>query len=169
MEIGKVAAEPDPFGIETAAGAEEVEVRLTFVGSGSTVRTGVEEVEARLTLVGCGSKPGGGAVEVWKRDTPVAMPAGKGSKRHTPKDWSCCHGHWSHPQTSCGKNPRQGRDIGKYHRGCRHGCCRFARQRGIPQLVKESSEIILEFWRTGQHYPHAGTGHLLKGVLHDGG
>ena len=88
--MGKVAAEPGPFGIETAAGAEEVEERLTLVGSpipgagveevearltfmGSpTPGAGAKEVEVRLTLVGNGPKPGGGVVEVWKRDTPAA-------------------------------------------------------------------------------------------------
>ena len=60
METGKVVAEPDAFGVETAAGAEEV--------------------EAKLTLVGSGPKPGDRAVEVWKRDTPVTMPAGTGAR-----------------------------------------------------------------------------------------
>ena len=85
MEMGKVTAKPDPLGVETAAGAEEVEARPTLAGSGLIPRAGAEEEEARLKLVVSSLKPGGGAVEVWKRDTPVAMPAGTGVRGTPPK------------------------------------------------------------------------------------
>ena len=58
MEMGKAMADPDAFGVEAAAGEEEV--------------------EARLMLAGSSLKPGGRAAETWKRDTPVAMLAGTG-------------------------------------------------------------------------------------------
>ena len=56
MEMGKATPEVDAFGVDAAAGAEEVEVTRMLVGSFL--------------------KPGGGAREVWERDTPVTMPAG---------------------------------------------------------------------------------------------
>ena len=52
--------ELDAFGVDAAAGAEEVEMTRMLVGSNL--------------------KPGGGAGEAWKRDTPVAMPAGTGAR-----------------------------------------------------------------------------------------
>ena len=36
-------------------------------------------------FAGSGLKPRGGAGEVWKRDTPVAMPAGIGARGTPPK------------------------------------------------------------------------------------
>ena len=75
--MGKVAAEPDAFGVETAAGAEEV--------------------EARLTLVGSGPKPGGGVVDIWKRDTPVTMPAGTGARGAPPKTGAVATDAGPHP------------------------------------------------------------------------
>ena len=57
--------EVDAFGVDAAAGAEEVEVTQTFVGS----------------IL----KQGGGAREVWKRDTPVTMPAGTEARGTSPK------------------------------------------------------------------------------------
>ena len=55
--------ELDAFGVDAAAGAEEVETTQMLAGSGL--------------------KPRGGAGEAWKRDTPVVMPAGTGA-RGTP-------------------------------------------------------------------------------------
>ena len=57
--------EVDTFGVDAAVGAEEVEVTRMLVGS----------------IL----KPGGGGREVWKRDTPVAMPAGTDTRGAPPK------------------------------------------------------------------------------------
>ena len=54
--MGKATPEVDAFGVDTAVGAEEVEVTWTLVGS----------------IL----KPGGGGREDGNRDTPVTMPAG---------------------------------------------------------------------------------------------
>ena len=51
--------ELDAFGVDAAAGVEEVEVTQTLAGSSL--------------------KPRGGAGEAWKRDTPVTMLAGTGA------------------------------------------------------------------------------------------
>ena len=48
METGKVMAKPDPFGVKIAAGAEEVEARLTLAGSGLTPGAGAEEEESSI-------------------------------------------------------------------------------------------------------------------------
>ena len=58
-------SEVDAFDVDSAAGAEEVEVTWTLAGS---------------TL-----KPGGGAIEVENRDTPVAMLAGTDARGTPPK------------------------------------------------------------------------------------
>ena len=63
--MGRAMPELDAFGVDAAAGAEEVEVTRTLAGSGL--------------------KLGGGAGEAWKRDTPVAMPAGTGARDTPPK------------------------------------------------------------------------------------
>ena len=103
--MGKVAAELDPFGVKTAAGAEEVEVRLTLPGSGLAPRAGAEEVEARLTLVGSGAKPGGGVVDVWKRDTPVTMLAGTGARGTPPKTGAVATGTGPTPKPPVDRAP----------------------------------------------------------------
>ena len=54
--MDKAMPEVDAFGVDAAAGAEEVEV--TWMLAGSIL------------------KPGGGGTELGNRDTPVAMPAG---------------------------------------------------------------------------------------------
>ena len=82
METGKVMPEPDAFGVETAAGVEEVEVRLTLAGSGL--------------------KPGGGLVEVWKRDTPVTMLAGTGARGAPPKTGAAVAGTGPPPKPPVG-------------------------------------------------------------------
>ena len=63
--MGKAMPEVDAFCVDAAAGAEEVEVTRTFVGS----------------IL----KPGGGGREVGKRDTPVTMPAGTDARGTPPK------------------------------------------------------------------------------------
>ena len=65
METGKAMPEVDAFGVDAAAGVEEVEVTRMLVGS----------------IL----KPGGGAREVWKRDTPVTMPADTEARGAPPK------------------------------------------------------------------------------------
>ena len=65
METGKAMPEVDAFGVDAAAGAEEVEVTRMLVGS----------------IL----KPGGGGREVGKRDTPVAMPAGADTRGMLPR------------------------------------------------------------------------------------
>ena len=61
--MGKLMPEVDAFGVDTAAGADKVEVTRVLVGS----------------IL----KPGGGGREDQKRDTPVAMPTGTDA-RGTP-------------------------------------------------------------------------------------
>ena len=64
METGKVMPEVDAFGVDAAAGAEEVEVTWVLVGS----------------IL----KPGGGGRQDGKRDTPVTMLGGTDA-RGTPQ------------------------------------------------------------------------------------
>ena len=105
METGKVAAEPGPFGIKIAAGAEEVEARLTFAGSSLTPGAGAEEEEARLTLGGSGAKPGGRVVEVWKRDTTVTTLAGMGVRGTPPKTRAVAVGTDPIPKPPVARSP----------------------------------------------------------------
>ena len=58
--MGRAMPELDAFGVDAAAG--------------------VEEVETTWMLPGSDLKPRGGVGEVWKRDTPVAMLAGTGAR-----------------------------------------------------------------------------------------
>ena len=83
--------DPDAFGVETVVGAEEV--------------------EATLMLAGSSAKPGGGAEEVWKRDTPVAMPAGTGVRGTPPKTWMAVAGPT--PEPLVGRTPGTGRMLEK--------------------------------------------------------
>ena len=63
--MGRAMPELDAFSVDAAAGAEEVEMTRMLAGSDL--------------------KPGSGAGEAWKRDTPVAMPAGTGARGTPPK------------------------------------------------------------------------------------
>ena len=62
--MGKLMPEVDAFGVDTAAGADKVEVTWALVGS----------------IL----KPGGGGREDQKRDTPVAMPTGTDARGTPP-------------------------------------------------------------------------------------
>ena len=76
--MGKLMPEVDAFGVDAAAGAEEVEVTRVLVGS----------------IL----KPGGGGREDGKRDTPVTMPAGTDARgaprRPGRRSWALA----SHPR-----------------------------------------------------------------------
>ena len=65
MEMGKLMPEVDTFGVDTAAGADEMDFTQALVGS----------------IL----KPGGGGREDEKRDTPVAMPAGTDARGAPPR------------------------------------------------------------------------------------
>ena len=81
--MGKTMPGPDAFGVDAAAGAEEV--------------------EGRMTLASCGAKPGGGAWEDGKRDTLVAMPAGMGVRGTPPKTGTVVVGTGLTPKPPVGR------------------------------------------------------------------
>ena len=104
--------EVDAFGVDTAAGAEEVEV--TWMLAGSTL------------------KPGGGSREVENRDTPVTMPAGAEARGAPPKTGTEALGIGVAPKTEIlgreamatggTKGVTGGATVGMHY-----GCCTFSR------------------------------------------
>ena len=131
--MGKVAAKPDPFGVKTAAGAEEVEVRLTLTGSSLAPGAGAEEVEARLTLMGSGVKPGGGVVDVWKRDTPVTMLAGTGVRGAPPKTGAVAVGTGPTSKPPVGRAPGRVGTSGSTITGAAMDAVEALGNGGVPQ------------------------------------
>ena len=152
METGKAMPEVDAFGMDAAAGAEEVEVTRMLVGS----------------IL----KPGGGGREVLKRDTPVTMLAGTEARGAPLKTGTEVAGTGLTPKAEIlGRGVTAGGGTMGITGGATVGCTMgVAGARVAEVFPKESRKAIrLSFGSRGW----GGTilmlsaWHLLQGMLHD--